>query len=128
MKRSTFLFIAAILAVLIGGLSLIFPAKMAESFGVTSTPMIIFLARELGVFNLCTGALNFLVRNDQDSKTLKAILIFNFAYHLMMLPINLYALSQGVFTLAQALPPMAFHLVLGIGSYVYLSKIKTSRH
>lgn len=126
MKRSIFLLVAAIIATLIGGISLFFPNKMAEGFGMTPTPVIIFLARELGVFNLCSGVLNFLVRNDTDSKTLKAIFIFNTAYHLLMMPINLFGVSQGIFTFVQAILPMAFHFFLGIGSFIYLSKIKTS--
>ena len=128
MKRSTFLLIAAIIATLIGGMSLFSPGKMAEGFGVTPTPMIIFLARELGVLNLCLGVLNFLVRNDTDSKTLKAIFIFNFAYHLIMVPVNLFGISQGIFTFAQAILPLVFHFLMGIGSFIYLSKMKTSAY
>lgn len=125
MKRSIFLLIAAIFATLIGGVSLFFPHKMAEGFGITPSPVILFLARELGVFNLCSGVLNFLVRNDTDSKTLKAIFIFNTAYHVIMMPVNLFGVSQGIFTFVQAIPPMVFHLFLGIGSFMYLSKIRT---
>ena len=126
MKRSIFLLIAAIVAILIGGMSLLFPDKMAEGFGVTPTPVIIFLARELGVLNLCSGVLNFLVRNDADSKTLKSIFIFNMAYHVMMVPINLFGMSQGVFTFGQAMLPLAFHLLIGAGFFIFFSKIKTS--
>ena len=126
MKRSTFLLIAAFFGLLIGGMSLFLPNKMADGFGITATPVIIFLSRELGAFNLCTGILNFIVRNDADSKTLKAIFIFNVTYHVIMMPVNVIGLSQGVFSIGQAILPFVFHLLLGIGSFIYLTKIKTS--
>ena len=126
MKRSIFLLIVAIIAILIGGISLFFPSKMAEGFGITPTPVITFLILELGAFSLCTGVLNFLVRNDTDSKTLKAIFIFNMAYHVIMLPVNLFGVSQGIFSFGQAIPPFAIHLFVGIGSFMYLAKIKTA--
>lgn len=125
MKRSIFLLIAAIIAILIGGISLLFPVKMTEGFGGTSTPLLIFLVRELGAFSLCAGVLNFLVRNDPDSKTLKAIFIFNILYHMLMLPINFFGISQGALSFGQAIPPLIIHLFVGIGSFIYLSKIKT---
>ncbi len=126
MKRSIFLLITAIIAILLGGMMILLPEKMAEGFGVTSSPIIIFMMREIGLFNLCSGVLNFLVRNDIDSKTLKAVLIFNIAYHLIMLPLNLSGVSQGIFPFGQAIPPLVIHLFVGIGSLIYLMKIKTS--
>ena len=126
MKRSIFLLIAAIIAALIGVLSLFLPGKMAEGFGMTPSPMITFLIRELGAFSLCAGLLNFLVRKDPDSKTLKAILIFNMVYHFIMMPVNFVGLSESVFVLSQSIPPMIIHLFVGIGSFLYLSKMKTA--
>lgn len=126
MKRSIFLLIVAIIAILIGGISILLPDKMAEGFGGTSTPLLIFLVRELGVFSLCAGVLNFLVRNDTDSKTLKAIFIFNISYHMIMLPVNFIGISQGALSFGQAIPPLVIHLFVGIGSLIYLVKIKTT--
>ena len=124
MKRSTFLLVTAILAAPIGFMSLFFPDQMAAGFGVTATPMILLLSRELGVFNLCTGGLNFLVRHHGDSKTLKAVLVYNLVYHATMLLVNVYSLTQGAFTAGQAVLPMVFHLFIGIGSYYYISRMK----
>lgn len=126
MKRSTFLLVTAILAALIGFMSLFFPSQMAEGFGVTATPMILLLSRELGVFNLCTGGLNFLVRHHGDSKTLKAVLLYNLVYHAIMLVVNAYSLYQGAFTIGQAVLPVVFHVFIGIGSYWYGTRMKAS--
>lgn len=124
MNRSVFLLVAAIFSFLIGGMSVLFPDKMAEGFGITSSPLISFLSRELGVFNLGLGVLNVLVRQEPDSKTLKAIFIFNLIYHVLMIPVNLVALTSGTFTLGQAAPALLFHLVFGAGFIFYWLRIK----
>jgi len=126
MKRSTFLLVTAILAAPIGFMSLFFPSQMAEGFGVTATPMILLLSRELGVFNLCTGGLNFLVRHHPDSGTLKAVLLYNLVYHAIMLLVNGYSLAQGAFTVGQAVLPVVFHLFIGIGSYYFVARMRTT--
>ncbi len=128
MKRSTFLLIAAILFILIGGISLFFPDKMADGFGMSSDQMVIFLLREVGVANICFGVLNFLVRNDHDSKSLKSIFIFNGVFQSMMVLLNIFIVSQGLLAIGQVAAPFAIHLCLGIGFLLYMSKIKTAPH
>ena len=82
--------------------------------------------REMGLIILCSDVLNFIVRNDIDSTALKAILIFNIAYHLTMIPMVFIGVSQGVFAIDKSIGGLAAHLFIGIGSLFYLIKIKTS--
>ena len=124
MKRSIFFVIIAVIAILLGSTMLFIPGKMAEGFGVSSSPIMIFMMREIGLFNLGSGVLNYFVRNDKDSNTLKGVLIFNIAYHLIMVPLNLSGVFQGTFPIGQAIAPLVIHIFVGFGSLIYLMKIK----
>ena len=126
MKRSLFLIITAIISALFGGMMFFLPGMVTEGFGSSPTPFSSFLMREMGLIILCSGVLNFLVRNDSDSMALKAIFIFNIAYHVIMIPIVFIGVSQGVFTIDKSFGGLAAHLFVGIGSLFYLMKIKTS--
>ena len=109
MKRSIFLLITAVLGLFIGIMCLLFPDKMAAGFGMTVTPLILMLFREAGACNLSMGYLNFAVRNHSDSKSLKTVLLFNMAYHVLILPANIYGWSQGVLAVGQAGPSFGIH-------------------
>ena len=126
MKRSIFLIITSIISALFGGMMFFLPEMVTEGFGSAPTAFSTFLMREMGLIILCSGVLNFLVRNDSDSVALKAILIFNIAYHITMIPIVFMGVSQGVFTIDKSIGGLAAHLFIGIGSLFYLKKIKTS--
>ena len=126
MKRSIFLIITSILGLFIGVMCLLFPDKMAAGFGMTVTPVIQMLIREAGAFNLSMGYLNFAVRNDSDSKTLKTVLLFNMAYHVLILPANIYGFSQGILSGGQAGTAFGIHLLLALGFLLYTLKMKPS--
>ena len=104
------------------------PDMVAEEFGSEHTPFSTFLMQEMGLIILCSGVLNFLVRNHSDSTTLKAILIFNIGYHIVMIPIVFIGVSQGIFTIDKSFGGLAAHLFIGIGSLYYLFKIKRPVH
>lgn len=124
MKRSIFLLISAVFSGLVAVSSLFIPEQIAAGFGMIPSPEDVFLMREIGAFSLATFLLNFLARNEPDSKALKVILIFNMAYHLVMGVLNILGMAQGIFTLTQMLPVMVIHLFIGLGSYLYMRKIK----
>jgi len=126
MKRSIFLLINAVLGLFIGIMCLLFPDKMAAGFSMTITPIILMMIREAGACNLSLGYINFAVRNHSDSKTLKAVLLFNMAYHLLILPANIYGWSQGILSTGQAGSAFGIHLLLAIGYLVYALKMKPS--
>lgn len=126
MKRSIFLIITSIISALFGGMMFFLPDMVTEGFGSAPTSFSIFLMREMGLIILCSSVLNFLVRNDSDSMALKAIFIFNIAYHITMIPIVFIGVSEGVFTIDKSIGGLTAHLFIGIGSLFYLMKIKTS--
>lgn len=102
------------------------PELVIEGFSSAPTPFSTFLMREMGLVILSSGVLNFLVRNSSDSMALKAILIFNIAYHATMIPIVFIGVSQEVFAIDKSIGGLAAHLFIGIGSLLYLMRIKTS--
>jgi uncharacterized membrane protein len=124
MKRSTFLLIAAIIAALFGSMMLFVPYKAAEGFGMDSTLQTQLLLRSLGGMVLCSGILNFLVRNQKDSQALKAILIFNVAFHTLSMLNDLYGVNLGILAFDKLIPGIVAHLFIGTGSLLYLLKIK----
>jgi hypothetical protein len=128
MKRSLFLIITAIIATLFGGMMLFMPDKAAEGFGMTSTLETALLFRSLGGLILCSGVLNFLVRYEVDSKTLKAILIFNIMFHAISMTNDIIGVSQGILTFDKVIPGQVAHIFIGIGSVIYLLKIKTTNN
>jgi hypothetical protein len=72
------------------------------------------------------GYLNFAVRNHSDSKSLKTVLYFNMAYHVLILPANIYGWSQGILAVSQVGPAFVIHLLLAIGFLLYALKMKPS--
>jgi len=126
MKRSIFLLINAVLFLFIGMMCLFFPDKMAAGFGMTITPVILMMVREAGACNLSMGYLNFATRNHSDSKSLKTVLFFNMAYHVLILQANIYGWSQGVLSIGQAFTSFGIHLLLAIGFLLYALRMKPS--
>ena len=126
MKRSIFLVITAVLGFLIGIMCLFFPEKLASGMGMTATPVILMLIREAGACNLSMGFLNFAVRNYADSPSLKMVLLFNLAYHVLILPANVYGWQQGILSASQVGPAFGIHLFLAICFLLYAMKVKSA--
>lgn len=125
MRRSIFLIITAVIALIFGGMMFFLPEVVIEGFESAPDPFSKFVIREVGLIILCSSVLNYLVRNNGDSMALKAIFIFNMLYHVTMIPIVLIGVSQGVFTFDKSIGGLAAHLFIGIGSLFYLMKIKS---
>jgi len=125
MKRSTFFLIAAILGALFGVLMFFLPTKAAEGFGVGAVPETITMFRALGAFILALGLMNFLVRNHEDTVTLKAVLLTNIVSHALDMVAGLWGVADGVLTITKITPGILTHLFIGIGSFIYLMRIKT---
>lgn len=126
MSRSIFLLLTAIIAFLFGGMMSVAPDKAAETFGMTFSPEIGIVFRWLGVMIVCSGIMNIMIRNDGDTNTLKAVLIFMAGFHALSLLVDFIGIGQGVLQVANLIPGMILHPLVAIGSVFYLSKIKTS--
>ena len=126
MNRSIFLLLTAVIALLFGGMMLVAPDKASETFGITFSPEIGIVFRWLGVMIVCSGILNFIVRNDSGTSTLKAVLIFTAAFHALSLLIDFVGIGQGVLKTGNLIPGIVVHSFVAVGSVFYLLKIKTS--
>jgi|GEM_PF-520388 len=126
MKRSIFLLITAVLGTLFGLMMITMPDKAAEGFGVTATAELALSYQLFGSMILSFGVLNFIVRNHADSATLKAVLIFNVSVHLLTMIFDLYGGYSEIFEFTKIIPNQIIHLFIGIGSLMYLLKIKAT--
>jgi hypothetical protein len=126
MKRSTFFLATAILSALFGGMMLLLPGKAADGFGIASTPHHLMFLRAMGEAILAMGALNFLVRHDEDSRTLRSVLVLNALYHLLGLGNDFYSVAQKTIGLVDTLPGIVTHLFIGVGSVIYMLKVHTA--
>lgn len=124
MKRSIFFLLASILGLLFGGMMLLVPEKAAEGFGLVASSESALLIRSMGGMITAAAVLNFLVRHHPDSTTLAAVLIFNIVFHAFGLLADLIGLSQGIIMLNKIIGGQVAHLFVGIGSLIYLMKIK----
>lgn len=126
MKQSHFLLATAVIAALFGGMTLFFPDKAAGTFGLTTNAESSIVFRWLGAITLCSAFLNFLVRNDNNSNTLKAVLIFTGAFHALSLIVDLMGINQGVLTLNKLIPGIILHLLIAMGSIFFIMRFKYS--
>jgi len=120
MKRSLFLLITAILALLFGGLMFLAPSVAGGAFGIPVSVATDALFRILGATLLSLAVLNFLVRNQPLSETLVAVLWTDFATHALGLIADLWSVGAGAFTVTNALPGLVVHLFVGIGALIYI--------
>ena len=119
MKRSLFLLITAILALLFGGLMFFAPSLAAQAFGIPDSVGVDALFRILGATLLSLAVLNFLVRNHPSSPTLTAVLWTDVATHGIGLVADLWSVGAGAFTFTAALPGLVVHVFVGVGALIY---------
>ncbi len=126
MSRKAFLTMTSFVALLVGGLALAAPAVLLGSvkFAAPSASANV-MARTVGVLLIAVGVLNFLVRDHEDSRTMRAVLIANLALQLLILPIDPLAYASGTFhTLGSFVPNTILHVVLAGGFVFYLSRMR----
>lgn len=119
MKRSTFLLIAALVALVVGSFALIAPATLLASKGITSVAANVWV-QEVGVFLIATGVTAFWVRHHVDSPTLKAILIGNAIIQIGLLTIEVLAFIAGTIPLLSGIiGNSVVHALLATGFIYY---------
>jgi hypothetical protein len=126
MKRSTFLLISGIAAFLFGAMMFFLPGMAAQLLGIAPTPAVASVLRGMGGLIIGSGVINFLVRNYNDTETLKAVLLTNIVTHLFGLLADLLGVNDGALTIIKMAPVEATHLFVGIGSLIFLLKLKNS--
>jgi len=96
MKRKTFLSIVSPVALIIGLVALFFPSILLESKGVIPGGPVKVWMSEVGILLVSAGVILFLVRKEEDSIALKAILIGNTLVQIGLLSIEILAFQNGV--------------------------------
>jgi hypothetical protein len=126
MSRKAFLTLTALIALAVGLFALAAPAillgtvKLAAPSGSANV-----MARTVGVLLISVGVLDYLVRDHEDSATLRAILVANLLLQLLIMPIDPLAYVTGVFhTLGSFLPNTILHLGLAGGFAFHLAKMR----
>ena len=124
MKRSFFLLIASLIALSVGAFALFAPATLLQSKGVFSAAANVW-TQQVGVFLIAVGVIVFLVRNHEDSPTLRAILAGNAVAQIGLLPIEVLAYKAGTITqLSGIVPNSVIHVILAAGFLYYASAMR----
>lgn len=126
MKQRQFLIVTAIVGTIFGVMTLFFPDKAAETFGLTANSENSIVFGWLGAITLCSAVLFFMVRNDENSNTLKSVLIFIGAFNALTLIVDIVGISQGVLTINKMIPGIILHSLMTIGSIYFVLKSKSS--
>ena len=128
MKRKTFLTVTAIVASLIGVFALASPGVLitdVKDAAPSATANV--MARTVGILLITVGVLDFLVRDHEDSPTLRSVLIANLVLQVGIAPIDPSAYVSGVYgTLGSFVPNTILHVCLAGGFIYFLAKMKKS--
>jgi hypothetical protein len=125
MKRSNFLLTAAVLSFVFGAMMFLAPATGAKIIGLAATAETGSVLRGLGGLIIGSGAINLLLRNQTDINALRGLLLANIITHLLGISADVWGLSDGVLTTAKIAPVEITHLFIGIGSLIYLLRLKS---
>jgi len=113
MKRHVFLTIAALIALTVATLALLWPAHLLHGKGVAPSAAAEVWIREVSVLLIALAVLVLMVRKHDDSPTLRAVLVFNMLVQLGLFPIEIAAYLDGVITRGWGIVPNSvLHLVL----------------
>ncbi len=129
MQRSTFLTIASAIAFAIGLFALSAPGVLIGTVKTAAPSEVAnVMARTVGILLITVGVLNFLVRRDRDSPTLRSILIADLILQIGILPIDPIAYARGVYATPGAfVPNTIIHILLAIGFAYYLIEMRSRR-
>ena len=130
MHRRTFLTIVAISASSIGVVTLLIPGPFLEQVkAALPSETANVMARTVGIPLLTIGVLDFMVRDHEDSPTLRAVFIANLLLQIGIIPIDPLAYFSGVYTtLGAFVPNTVLHLALAGGFAYYLTRMSRQRH
>jgi len=129
MSRKTFLTVVSVVALAIGAFALTAPAVLIESVKhAPASGQANVMARTVGILLLTMGLLNFLVRDHEDSPTMRAVLMANLFLQVGIMPIDPLAYVNGIwFTYGSFVPNTVLHLLLASGFGYYLLQMRTRR-
>lgn len=100
------------------------PAFAGQLLGIAYTPQIGSLLQGMGGLIIGFGTFNFFVRNFNDANILRVILLTNIITHTLGLLADVLGVLQGALLTSNMAPVEFTHLFIGIGSLIYLLRIK----
>ncbi len=125
MSRPAFLTLAAIIALSVGCMALLFPTALLNSKGVVLNAAANVWAREVGVALVAIAVMAFLMRGQPDSPTMKAFLLGNAVLQLGLLPIEILAFIDGTLPKVSGIVPNSIvHGVLAAAFLFYASRVQ----
>lgn len=125
MTRKSFLTIASIIAIAVGIFALLFPEILQESKGTLANTATYVWTSEVGILLIAIGVMAFLVRREEDSKTLQVFLLGNSIIQIGLFSIELFAYINGVVTKFSGIAPnLSIHILLTIGFLYFFITMK----
>ncbi len=127
MKRKTFLVLIGIVGFIVGSVALLAPAILLQGKGVAPEGAAMVWMRETGVLILSISVILFLLRDEADSRAMRAVLWGNALVHAGLLPIEISAWRSGVITRLDGIAPnSALHLLAAGGFIVFAIRVVPS--
>ncbi len=109
----TFLTLVAAIGLLVGVVAVGFPSVLLAGKGIVPTPEPMIWVREVGALILALSVIDFVVRAEPDTPTLRALLWGNALVHAGLFPVEILAWRAGVITRFGGIAPNSvLHLVL----------------
>ncbi|MDD5335294.1 MAG: hypothetical protein PHS32_16300 [Rhodoferax sp.] len=128
MNRKIFLSLAAVIALGVGSVALLFPADLLASKGTVPSEAANVWMREVGVLLLSLGVIAGLMRGHADSPTLKTLMLGNLLVQLGLFLTEIVGYANGVITkLSGVLPSSALNLLLAAGFAYFWVTMGTSK-
>lgn len=114
MTRRLLLSAFALIPLIIGSIAMLAPQfLLAVLKGADPSPAAEVMARTAGVLLVAIGGLNLAVAGHERSPTLRAVLAFDLAVQLLLLPVDPLGWWSGAFVgLSSFVPNTALHLIL----------------
>ena len=126
MKRSTFLLITAILSFAFGTMMFFAPAFAANFLALKTSPQTISVLRGLGGLIIGSGAINFFLHNQQNTDAIRGLLLANIITHLFGILADVWGAYDGALTIYKFAPVEITHMIVGVGSLIYLLQLKSN--
>jgi hypothetical protein len=126
MKRSSFLFISAILTLVFGALMFFIPDLATQSLDMIQSPETGSALRGMGGLIIGSGTINLFLRDSENSDSLKALLLANIITHTLGLLANVWGIADGAISISK-IAPFEINLFVGIGSFIYLLQLRRKK-
>jgi hypothetical protein len=126
MNRKVLLTITSVVAFAIGSFAIVAPDVLITNVKhAAPSDTANVMLRTVGILLIAIAILDYLVRNHEDSPTMRSILIANLALQLGIMPIDPSAYASGVFKeLGSFAPNTVLHVLLAAGFAYNVAKTR----